>query len=174
MPGKAPAHIHMVCESCSPWHFYEGYVYAPFIFILLVLIAVSCTLLLCVGTTRCPATVPAVVYHMALLASDRSLLLLLPLPDHNSWKYSALNGMMTQPTGTGTDWVDSLGEACDSSKPPMSCWMWPSCLELIVRLHMDTSCRGSHELQTARSAGLQFLEQSHFLRAASQSLVPPY
>lgn len=99
MPEKAPVHIHMVCESCSPWHFYEGYVYVPFIFILLVLIAVSCTLLLCTETTCWPDTVPAVVCHMALLSSDRNLL----LPDQNSWKRSALSGIMTWLTSTGTE-----------------------------------------------------------------------
>lgn len=99
MPGKAPVHIHMVCESCSAWHFYEGYVYVPFIFILLVLIAVSCTLLLCMETTCWPDAVPAVLCHMALLSSDRNLL----LPDHNSWKCSALSGIMTRLTSTGTE-----------------------------------------------------------------------
>lgn len=89
MPGRAPAQIHMVCESCSLWHFYEGYVYVPFIFILLVLIAVYWTLLLWTHTTCFPDTAPAAVCHMGLLSSDKNLL----LSDHNSWECSALRSL---------------------------------------------------------------------------------
>ncbi|KAI4567427.1 hypothetical protein MJT46_008640 [Ovis ammon polii x Ovis aries] len=66
-----------------------GYVYVPFIFILLVLIAVYWTLLLCTETTCFPDTAPAAVCHMALLSSDKNLL----LSDHNSWKCSALKSL---------------------------------------------------------------------------------
>lgn len=74
---------------------------SPFIFILLVLIAVSCALLLCMETTCCPDTAPAVVCHTTLLSSDRNLL----LPSHNSWKCSALKEIMTQLTSPGTGWI---------------------------------------------------------------------
>ncbi|KAG5205607.1 hypothetical protein JEQ12_018857 [Ovis aries] len=67
----------------------RGYVYVPFIFILLVLIAVYWTLLLCTETTCFPDTAPAAVCHMALLSSDKNLL----LSDHNSWKCSALKSL---------------------------------------------------------------------------------
>ncbi|MXQ95494.1 hypothetical protein E5288_WYG003318 [Bos mutus] len=66
-----------------------GYVYAPFIFILLVLIAVYWALLLCTETTCFPDTAPAAVCRMALLSSDKNLL----LSDHNSWKCSALKSL---------------------------------------------------------------------------------
>lgn len=123
----------MVCESFSLWHFYEGYVYAPFIFILLVLIAVYWALLLCTETTCFPDTAPAAVCRMALLSSDKNLL----LSDHNSWKCSALKSLscgdlswaMTQSTSTQNEWI-LWGQLVAAKKPPMRRWTRTSCLEL--------------------------------------------
>lgn len=142
----------MVCESFSLWHFYEGYVYVPFIFILLVLIAVYWTLLLCTETTCFPDTAPAAVCHMALLSSDKNLL----LSDHNSWKCSALKSLscgdlswaMTQSTSAQNEWI-LWGQLMAAKKPPMRRWMRTSCLELIASFTVDTSCEENVVLKTA-------------------------
>ena len=102
--GRAPAWVHMVCESFSLWHFYEGYVYVPFFFILLVLIAVYWPRLLCTETTCFPAgTARAAVCHMALLSSDKNLL----LSDHNSWKRSALKSLSCWDSSWAVTWSTS-------------------------------------------------------------------
>lgn len=75
------------------------------------LIAVYWTWLLCTDITRLPPSPPAqaAVCHMALLSSDKNLL----LSDHNSWKCSALKSLScwdsswatTQSTSTQNEWV---------------------------------------------------------------------
>ena len=90
----------MVCESFSLWHFYEGYVYVPFIFILLVLIAVYWTLLLCTETTCLPAAVWPQQLEMVRL---EELIL---------WRLE----LSYDTVDKRTEWVDSLGAAYGSQK----------------------------------------------------------
>lgn len=150
----------MVCESFSLWHFYEGYVYVPFIFILLVLIAVSWTLLLCTKTTHSPNTAPAAVCHRALLSSDKNLL----PSDHSSWKSSASkslsrwdeNWAMTQSTSTQSEWI-LWGQLMAAEKhpllPPWAAGCGLRVRNVIASFSMDASWTESTAPETARGSG---------------------